>query len=74
MYKLPLYNKKETGGNNNQSTHSFRMPVILNPFFDAEIAIFISKMGFWRVVLPDTDSLVSHIILKIYSRGQEKKC
>lgn len=34
--------KKETGGNNNQNTCSFRMLVILNPLFDAEVAIFYS--------------------------------
>ena len=33
--------KEETGGNNNQSTCSFRTSVLLNPLFDAEATIFL---------------------------------
>lgn len=63
---------KETGGNNSQSTCSFRTSWSEFPFWCRGNYFFISKKLYYKPILPETDSMVSHSKLKIYIWGQEK--
>lgn len=64
--------KEETGGNNSQSTCSFRTSWSESPFWCRGNYFFISKKLYYKPILPETDSMISHSKLKTYVWGQEK--